>query len=356
MRDFTEQSTLLAIETSCDETAAAVFRGEQLLSNIVSSQIIHRRYGGVVPELASRAHVQSISFIVRTALEEAKLSPEELEGIAVTYAPGLIGALVVGTNFAKGLAVRFDIPVVPVNHLEGHLYSPFLEHHDLAFPYIALIVSGGHTLLALVRSFEHYEILGSTRDDAAGEAFDKIAKMLGLGYPGGPEIDRLARQGNPQAFRFPRSLLHSPHFDFSFSGLKTAVRGTLQRYSPPFSPDLIADIAASAQEAIVDVLVTKTLKAAQRYGIPTIVVAGGVSANSRLRERFEQVAQQRKLHLFIPAMEYCTDNAAMIGLVGRYKLLHAPAFSLTFLAQPNFVPPSSTQDSPNLQQQHTAQR
>ncbi len=339
MKAFTEDSILLAIETSCDETAAAVFRGEQLLANVISSQVVHAQYGGVVPELASRAHVQTITFIVRKALEQAGVHPAEIDGIAVTNAPGLIGALVVGTNFAKGLAVRWNIPVVPVNHIEGHIYSPFLEHHALAFPYLALIVSGGHTLLALVYSFEHYEVLGTTRDDAAGEAFDKIAKMLGLGYPGGPEIDRHARKGNPHAYQFPRSLIHTKNFEFSFSGLKTAVRGVIQRHQAPLPESLICDICASAQEAIVDVLVAKTLKAARKFGIARIVVAGGVSANSRLRERFEQITRKEGLQVFIPSMEYCTDNAAMIGLVGRYKLLHHPKLSLQFLASPTFVPP-----------------
>lgn len=334
---FHHDSYLLGIETSCDETAVAILHGDTIVANVISSQLIHSKFGGVVPELASRAHLQNITYLVQQALKQAEISITDIDGIAVTSGPGLIGALVVGTNFAKGIAVRFQIPIVDINHIEGHLYSPFLEHQDLDFPYIALIVSGGHTLLAIVQSFDEYTILGCTRDDAAGEAFDKIANLLGLGYPGGPMIDKYAQNGNPDAFDFPRSMLKSSNFDFSFSGLKTAVRTFLHNTFPQGVPEVVLpDLCASIQEAIVEVLVAKTLKAARTYRISRIVVAGGVSANSRLRERFHAAAQKHRLQIFIPSIQYCTDNAAMIAFLGRYKLLNGISSALTFNATPTF--------------------
>ncbi len=332
------QYTLLAIETSCDETAAAVVRGRKVLSNVLRSQLEHQRYGGVVPELAARAHLQSIIPIVREALQRAGLGMEQLDALAVTTEPGLIGSLLVGVNFAKGLALRWNLPLVPVNHLEGHMFSGFLEEEPPEFPFLALVVSGGHTALFWVRSFADYSLLGSTRDDAAGEAFDKIATLLGLGYPGGPAIDRCATHGNPQAFSFPRPLLNDPSDDFSFSGLKSAVRALLQRHYPNGVPqEVLADLCASAQAAIVEVLVHKTLRAAHRCRARTIVVAGGVSANSALRRQFQQEAVRLGLRVVFPQTVYCLDNAAMIGLVAHEKLcrLGAEAFRiLSFTARP----------------------
>jgi N6-L-threonylcarbamoyladenine synthase len=328
---FTKTSTLLAIESSCDETSAAIYRGAELRSNVVSSQLFHTNFGGIVPELASRAHVQGISLIVREALERAKVTMQEVGAIAVTQSPGLGGSLVVGANFAKGLALRYSVPIVAINHIEGHIFSAFIENTDITFPFLALVVSGGHTSLFSVESFEKYAVIGSTRDDAAGEAFDKIAKLLGLGYPGGIEIDRLAKEGNPQAIAFPRGMLREENFDFSFSGLKTSVRLYIQKtLKTTVSDQQQRDICASAQEAIADVLTQKTMRAAKEFGVRDIVVAGGVAANSRLRSMLQEQVTKRSLRLFIPTMAYCTDNAAMIGCIGREKLLRGVESDLTF--------------------------
>ncbi|MEN3026167.1 MAG: tRNA (adenosine(37)-N6)-threonylcarbamoyltransferase complex transferase subunit TsaD [Chlorobiota bacterium] len=330
--------TVLAIETSCDETAAALVRGRAVLSNVLHSQGIHRPYGGVVPELASRAHLQLIVPVVRQALAEAGCSMDDVDAIAVTAQPGLIGSLLVGVNFAKGLALRYRLPVVPVNHLEGHIFSGLLEEPELGFPFLALVVSGGHTALFWVESFEQVRLLGSTRDDAAGEAFDKIASLLGLGYPGGPAIDRLAAKGNPTAFALPRALLQDSTFDFSFSGLKTAVRGLLQKRFPQGPPEeVLPDICASVQAAIVEVLVHKTIRAARLYRAPVIVVAGGVSANSALRRHMQEAAARFGIRVVLPRISYCLDNAAMIGVVAHEKLrtIGATAFHrLTWTASP----------------------
>ena len=328
---FTTSSTLLAIESSCDETSAAIYQGSELRSNIISSQLFHTKFGGIVPELASRAHVQGISTIIAESLREADVSMVDVDAIAVTQRPGLAGSLVVGTNFAKGLALKYNLPIVAVNHIEGHIYSAFIENENIRFPFLALIVSGGHTSLFHVESFEHYTVIGSTRDDAAGEAFDKIAKLLGLGYPGGIHIDRLAKEGNARAIAFPRSMLREDNFDFSFSGLKTAVRTYCQKtLQHPPNDQQLRDICASAQEAIVEVLVHKTLRAAERHQARDIVVAGGVAANSRLRTLLRESAEKQERRVFIPAMAYCTDNAAMIGCIGREKLLHGTKSPLTF--------------------------
>lgn len=330
--------TLLAIETSCDETAAAVVRGRSVLSNVLHSQSVHRAYGGVVPELASRAHVQLILPIVRQALAEAAVEEKDLDALAVTTHPGLIGSLLVGVNFAKGLAIRLRLPIVPVNHLEGHIFSGLLEDPELSFPFLALVVSGGHTALFWVEDVGRLRLLGSTRDDAAGEAFDKVASLLGLGYPGGPAIDRLARQGNPHAFAIPRPLLQDPTFDFSFSGIKTSVRSLLTRLFPDgVPPEVLPDLCASVQAAIVEVLLRKTLRAVRQYRAQTVVVAGGVAANSALREAFQRAAQRRGFRLVLPRLSYCLDNAAMIGLVAHEKLcrLGPQHFrQLTFTASP----------------------
>lgn len=329
--NFSANSTLLAIESSCDETSAAIYCGADLRSNIISSQMFHTKFGGIVPELASRAHVQGIALVVKEALQQAQATMQDVEAIAVTQRPGLAGSLVVGANFAKGLAVRYGVPIVAVNHIEGHIYSAFIENNQIPFPFLALVVSGGHTSLFAVESFEKYAVIGSTRDDAAGEAFDKIAKLLGLGYPGGIEIDRLARNGNPRAIAFPRGMMREENFDFSFSGLKTAVRLHVQKtLNNVVSEQDLHDICASAQEAIVEVLVKKTMRAAETLDAKGIVVAGGVAANSRLRTMLHEQATKRHLSLFIPSGTYCTDNAAMIGCIGREKLLRGIRSDLTF--------------------------
>ncbi len=313
---------ILGIETSCDETSAAVVEDGIVRSNVISSQILHNLYGGVVPEIASRIHIQVISQVVRQALEQSQTEINEVDGIAVTYQPGLIGSLVVGTNFAKGLSIRFGLPLMPIDHIEGHIYSGFLEGEHLEFPFVTLVVSGGHTTLYFVKSFTEYEIVGATRDDAAGEAFDKIAKMLGLGYPGGPIVDKLSKEGNPEKYHFPRGLLKTDDFDFSFSGLKTSVRYFLEREFKQSLPndEQIRDICASVQNAIVEVLVSKSVRAVKKYNSEILVIAGGVSANSLLREKVLLEAKRNKFRVIIPKMSYCMDNAAMIAYLGEWKL------------------------------------
>jgi len=312
---------VLAIETSCDDTGAAVvLDGRKILSNVVSSQIpIHQKYGGVVPELASRRHIESIVPIVAEALETAKVTLREIDGIAVTQGPGLVGSLLVGLSFAKSLSFATGLPLVGVNHVEAHLCAIFLEEKPPRFPFVGLVVSGGHTSLFRVDGFGKYKRLGQTRDDAAGEAFDKVAKLLGLGYPGGPIIDELSRAGNSKAIRFPRASLGKDSLDFSFSGLKTAVVNYVKSHPQPmegYPENLIRDIVSSFQEAVVEVLVRKTLRAAQHQGFKRIVLSGGVAANRRLRERMKEEASEEKIKVYIPSPSFCTDNAAMVGVVG----------------------------------------
>jgi N6-L-threonylcarbamoyladenine synthase len=313
---------ILAIESSCDETSASVIHGEEVLSNVISSQTIHEQYGGVIPELASRAHLQAISVIVEKAMKEADREFSELTSIAVTTQPGLAGALLVGSSFAKGLGLKLGIPVIPVHHIEGHMYSGMLEHPECTFPFIAMIVSGGHTTIFLVREFGEEIVLGNTKDDAAGEAFDKIGKMLGLGYPAGPRIDALAKNGNPKAYDFPRALMYDANYDFSFSGLKTSVRYFLQKNFPDGIKDesTLRDICASVQEAIIEVLIHKLFRASKEYRIKNIIVAGGVSANSRLRSALHEASEKRPINVFLPKLSYCIDNAAMIGFLAALKL------------------------------------
>lgn len=311
---------ILAIESSCDETSGAVIKNSEVLSNVISSQHFHGKYGGVVPELASRAHIKLISKVIRESLEEASANMNDLDAIAVTSKPGLIGSLIVGSNFAKGLSLKYQKPVIPVNHIEGHLYSGCLQDPELKFPLITLVVSGGHTAIFLVKSFSEYSILGATRDDAAGEAFDKIATLLGLTYPGGPEIDKLAKEGDPKAYDFPRSMIHDKSFDFSFSGLKTSVRYFLNKnFKEGIDEKALPDLAASVQAAIVEVLVYKTIGAANKFKVGSIVIAGGVSANSELRRKMTESGAKRGIKVVAPELSYCMDNAAMIGFIAEKK-------------------------------------
>jgi N6-L-threonylcarbamoyladenine synthase len=313
---------VLGIETSCDETAVAVVEELKVLSNVLASQHeIHDRFGGVVPELASRAHLERLNPLIDEALREAATSWRDIEGVAVTRGPGLVGALLVGLASAKAVALALDVPFVAVNHLEGHIYANFLEHGPPEPPYVVLLVSGGHTMLVHMPEEHHYEILGQTLDDAAGEAFDKIARFLGLGYPGGPELDRLARDGDPEAVRFPRAMAQSGDYDFSLSGLKTAVIRHVRAQREAGRETPIEDVAASFQEAVVDVQVQKTMAAAASLGVRSVLLGGGVVANSRLRERITAEAEAAGLRLLFPSPELCTDNAAMIAAVGHSRLV-----------------------------------
>jgi N6-L-threonylcarbamoyladenine synthase len=313
---------ILGIETSCDETAAAVVvDGIQILSSVVSSQIeVHHPYGGVVPELASRKHMETIVPVVTEALAISGMDSKQLDAIAVTQGPGLVGALLVGFCFAKSFAFALDIPWVGVNHLEGHINSLFLEENPPSFPFVALLASGGHTSIYHVTSHTGFEMMGQTRDDAAGEAFDKVAKMLGLGYPGGGVIDRLATQGNPENIAFPRPFLDKSTFDFSFSGLKTAVRRYIQKNRDTYQQQ-IPDIVAGFQEAVVDVLSFKVVHAAMVKGCEHIALVGGVAANNRLRKRVRQDADLKGLTVHIPCVDLCGDNAAMIAAIGYHYLI-----------------------------------
>ncbi|MEW6586030.1 MAG: tRNA (adenosine(37)-N6)-threonylcarbamoyltransferase complex transferase subunit TsaD [Nitrospirota bacterium] len=314
---------ILGIDTSCDDTAAAVVEnGATILSNVISNQTeIHKKYGGIVPELASRRHLEMIWPVVREALDKAGLALDDLSGIAACYGPGLIGSLLVGCSFAKAVCYATKIPLIAVNHLEGHIFSSFLEEPRPSFPFLALIASGGHTSLYVTEGFGRHKELGRTRDDAAGEAFDKVSKLLGLGYPGGPVIDRLAQEGNPRAIDFPRAYLPES-FDFSFSGLKTAVVNYVKKEvgSREATPELLRDIAASFQASVVDVLVRKTEWAMKKKCIKRVVLSGGVAANGELRRRMKKMAEDRKAEIFIPSLALCTDNAAMIAAAGYHHL------------------------------------
>jgi N6-L-threonylcarbamoyladenine synthase len=319
--EFYEAMIVLGIETSCDDTAAAVIRdGRTILSNVVSSQDqIHGPFGGVVPELASRQHIQNILPIIDRALDTAGVTLREIDGMAVTRGPGLVGSLLVGLSLVKALSFRWGIPYVGVNHLEAHLLAIQLEH-EVPFPYIALLASGGHTLLYCVRDVGDYLHLGGTRDDAAGEAYDKVAKMMGLGYPGGRVIDQLARKGDRRAIRFPRARIKNCPYEFSFSGLKTSVLHYLRSRSEDEWRAQMADIAASFQEAVVDMLIRPTLAAALAHGVSRIVLSGGVAANTRLREKMQAYASKEALSVYFPAPKFCTDNGAMIALTGYHWL------------------------------------
>ncbi|HTY57792.1 MAG TPA: tRNA (adenosine(37)-N6)-threonylcarbamoyltransferase complex transferase subunit TsaD [Bacteroidota bacterium] len=323
-----ENMTVLGIETSCDETSAAVVKGGKVLSNVISSQLIHSKYGGVVPELASRAHQRLILQVVEEALARGGVRKSDITGVASTQGPGLVGALLVGLSFGKALAFGLGVPFTAVNHMEGHLYSVFLEERVPGYPFVALVVSGGHTMLVHVAAPFSQRLLGQTRDDAAGEAFDKVAKMLGLGYPGGAAIDRLAARGDPSRVKFPRSFPGEGTLDFSFSGIKTSVLYYLRKSgfsdpgpgAPAPEGDLLADICAGFQSAVVEVLVQRAMEAAAQTGVRDIALAGGVSANSSLRRRLAEDASRAGMNVFTPRLEYCMDNAAMIGYVGWMRL------------------------------------
>ena len=311
---------LLGIETSCDETAAAIWFEDRLTSNIIASQEVHQKYGGVVPELASRAHVQLILPTVKKALEEAETERENLDGVAVTFGPGLAGSLLVGLNFAKAMSLALDIPVIGVNHIEGHIFSNSVLEEGPQPPFIVLIISGGHTQLVLVHGWGKYEILGKTRDDAVGEAFDKAAKMLELPYPGGPAVDKLAATGDPEYLEFPKGRIKGSELDFSYSGLKTAVLYHLQSLSPEERERSKADVAASFQKAAIEILIENSLKALEKYKIDQLALAGGVACNSLLRNRLKEESEKHGFKLFIPPLNLCTDNAAMIVRAGKFYL------------------------------------
>ncbi len=322
---------VLGIESSCDETAAAVVHNGKICSNVIASQIeIHSPFGGVVPEIASRKHLEVIHPVIQQALQDADVTLQEIEGIAVTCGPGLIGSLLIGLSTAKALSLALGVPMIGVNHLEGHIAAVFLADHVPQFPFIALVVSGGHTSVYLVKNFRDFHLIGQTRDDAAGEAFDKAAKLLNLGYPGGVVIDKMAKQGNPRAVAFPRAMKDSA--DFSFSGLKTSLFTMLKKRGRDFSAEELPDIVASYQEAIVDTLVEKTVKAADENGILRIAVCGGVAANSRLREKFARATNEKKIELFVPPMILCTDNAAMIAAMGEVMLKNGMSSALNLNA------------------------
>ncbi len=330
---ISQTGCILGIETSCDETSAAILRKGALASVVVSSQFFHDKFGGVVPELASRAHVRSMLPIIREAYSRAGIENCDLTAIAVTYAPGLMGSLLVGLNFAKGLSLGLGIPLLGIHHIEAHIFSALLEVDKPELPFVALVVSGGHTLLVLVHDVGKYEFLGETLDDAAGEAFDKVGKMLGMDYPAGPEIDKLAQTGNAAFIKFPRALMNEMNYDFSFSGIKTSVLYWLKKQTD-IADAMKRDVAASFQRAMVDVLVTKTLRAAERYAITDIVCVGGVSANSELRERFKVECTRREMRFFVPRPLFSTDNAAMIAMLGALKLSAGLTSDLSLSAQP----------------------
>lgn len=333
-----EKDTLiLAIESSCDETAASVVKnGRCVLSNIISSQIaIHTLYGGVVPEIASRKHIEKINQVVEAALKEADVTLDDIDAIGVTYGPGLVGALLVGVAEAKAIAYAKKKPLVGVHHIEGHVSANYIEHPDLEPPFLCEIISGGHTHLVIVKDYGSFEILGRTRDDAAGEAFDKVARAIGLGYPGGPKIDKLAKEGNPHAIDFPRAHMEDAPYDFSFSGVKSAVLNHLNKCRMTGEPIVEADIAASFQQAVVDVLVDNAIRAAKDYHMDRLAIAGGVASNGALRAAMEAACEKEGIRFYRPSPIFCTDNAAMIGVAAYYEYQKGTRHGWDLNAVPN---------------------
>ena len=328
---------ILAIESSCDETAAAVVKnGRDMLSNVISSQIkLHTLYGGVVPEIASRKHIEKINQVIEEALYEAGVTLDDIDAIGVTYGPGLVGALLVGVSAAKAIAFAKNKPLVGVHHIEGHVSANFIEHKDLKPPFLSLIVSGGHTHLVMMKDYGEFEIIGRTRDDAAGEAFDKVARAIGLGYPGGPKIDKAAREGNPHAMEFPRAHVADSPYDFSFSGLKSAVLNYINHANMLGEEVSVPDIAASFQNAVVDVLVEHSMLAAKEYGVDKIVMAGGVASNSALRAGMQKACEENNLEFYFPSPILCTDNAAMIGAAAYYEYIKGTRHGFDLNAVPN---------------------
>lgn len=325
---------ILGIESSCDETAAAVIKnGREVLSNIINTQIeIHKQYGGVVPEVASRRHIETIDAVIDEALEKANVTFDDIDAIAVTYGPGLVGALLVGVSAAKALAFALNKPLIAVHHIKGHIMANFVAHKELEPPFVCLVASGGHSHIVEVKDYTHFEILGRTHDDAAGEAFDKVARVLGLGYPGGPLIDKLAKEGNPEVVKFPRVRMDKNSLDFSFSGVKTAVINYLHKLEQNGETYNKADIAASFQDAVTDVLCEHTIEAAQKTNNKTIALAGGVAANSALREKMMRLAKEKGINVLYPEPALCTDNAVMIACAGYYGYLENDFADMTLNA------------------------
>ena len=334
---MSKEVLILAIESSCDETAAAVVRnGREVLSNIISSQIaLHTLYGGVVPEIASRKHIEKCNQVIEEALKQANVSFADITAIGVTYGPGLVGALLVGVSEAKAIAYAARLPLIGIHHIEGHICANFIENKELEPPFICLVVSGGHTHLVVVRDYGVYQIIGKTRDDAAGEAFDKVARAIGLGYPGGPKIDKLAKEGNANAIEFPRARIEGSPYDFSFSGVKSAVLNHLNICKMKGAEINTADIAASFQASIIEVLVSRAVQAAKEYKLDKIAIAGGVASNSGLREAMKQICQQEGIAFYYPSPIYCTDNAAMIGVAAYYEYQKGPRHGWDLNAVPN---------------------
>jgi len=335
---MSEKDTLiLAIESSCDETAASVVKnGRTILSNVISSQIeLHKLYGGVVPEIASRKHIEKINQVIEEALEQAEVTLDDLDAIGVTYGPGLVGALLVGVAEAKAISYAKKLPLVGVHHIEGHVSANYIEHPELEPPFMCLIVSGGHTHLVIVKDYGEFEILGRTRDDAAGEAFDKVARAIGLGYPGGPKIDKLSKEGNPDAIVFPKAKLENGPYDFSFSGVKSAVLNYINKCKMQGEEFDRADLAASFQKAVVDTLVEKAVKAAKEYHMDKLAIAGGVASNNTLRSAMEKACEREGISFYHPSPIFCTDNAAMIGVAAYYEYKKGTRHGLDLNAVPN---------------------
>ncbi|HBA70529.1 MAG TPA: tRNA (adenosine(37)-N6)-threonylcarbamoyltransferase complex transferase subunit TsaD [Lachnospiraceae bacterium] len=337
MLDRKEDILILAIESSCDETAASVVRnGREVLSNVIYSQIaLHTVYGGVVPEIASRKHIEKINQVIEQALAVADKSFGDMTAVAVTYGPGLVGALLVGVSAAKAISFATGLPLIGVHHIEGHISANFIENKDLEPPFVCLVVSGGHSHLVVVKDYGEYEIIGRTRDDAAGEAFDKVARAIGLGYPGGPKIDKVSKEGNQDAIHFPRAKVVGAEYDFSFSGLKSAVLNYLNSCEMKGEAVNTADVAASFQKAVIDVLVEHSVHAVKQYGFDKFAIAGGVASNSSLRAAFEEECRKNKIHFYHPSPALCTDNAAMIGTAGYYEYLKGTRHGFDLNAVPN---------------------